>query len=652
MSTSHSDPIREAMDRMVHASDPADVVAALARALLAAFGGGVAVDIIIAELPRVPVVLHTERELVATMRTARGDDPIEVSELARVAERAPISSSFGRRTDPIERIRLALRAETVTVMTLRAAEQRLGVVALFGRPLTEDGLKWAELLSVAAGATIARLLLARTVASEIAVRDASIAMLASLSEQSPLPTAFFDPSLRVVVANEAFVKHQGTTHDALFRKALDELDVADLPVITQAIREVLSSGQAVVRDTVAVHPVTNQGQIAAVGVCLIDLSARRRTENAARALADASVVLCGTATVRETRAAVLELGRRWLGAHVALIDNEPPATPFGALLSALPSDRAPSRARTRRVPLAIRSDDLALLALAHDRIRLACDALGVRALVFLPIADAVLCIGRDGADYAAEELALAADVARLASRAFEAAAAREEVRSWSELFADFLGTVSRDLRDPITALVARLYVAQHAANAAEHLPALRKQAERLRDVAQRILDVAPRPPGDVQEDVDLSALVQEESAAAVAHATSRGARVVLQNESDAVIVGDRLRLSEALRDVFAHAADEVPSDGIFCIRVETTPREITITTSHNGTGLTADAARRVFDALWDGRAEGRALTLARAVFAAHGGRSWVETGESSGTAYCFVLPRERELSERAVSSVA
>lgn len=648
MTSAHIDPIRDAIDQMVNASDPADVVAALTRALTRSFGGGVAVDILHKDVPRVPVVAHVQRDLVAIMRAARGAEPIEESELARAAASGPTSSSFGRRSDPLERIRVALRADSVTVLALKTGGESLGVVALFGRALTDDGLKWAQLLLVAAAATVSRLILARTVSSEIAVREASLAMLTSLSEHSPVPIAFFDLSLRVVAANEAFVQHQRSTHDALFCKPLDELDVADLALIRQAIREVMSSGEAVMRDTVAVHPVMNGSTIAAVGVSLIDLTARRRTENAARALADASILLSGTTTVRATRAAVLELARRWFGEHVTFLEDDTfPASLFGDLIASLPPDRAPTLAQKNRVPFAVTSDDLAFIALSLDGARAASTAITVRALLFIPIADAVLCVGRDGVDYAAEELALAADIARLAVRSFESASAREEVRSWSELFTDFLGMVSRDLRDPITALVARLYVAQHAPNAGEHLPALRKQAERLRDVAQRIMDVAPRMPGDAQEHVDLTTLVRAESAAALATATARGARVVLQNDHDAVILGDRRRLGEALRDVFAHAADEVPTDGIFCIRVESTPREITITASHNGTGLAAAEARRVFDALWDGRVEGRALTLARAVFAAHGGRSWVETAEGSGTAYCFALPRDG-----AISSVA
>lgn len=644
----HIDPVRDAIDQMANASDPADVVAALTRGLTRSFGGGVAVDIVHQLVPRVAVVAHVQRDLVETMRAARGEEPIEDSDLARASASGPASASFGRRSDPLERIRIALRADSVTVMALKTGGESLGVVSIFGRALTDDGLKWAQLLLVAAAATISRLVLARSFSSEIAVREAVIAMLTSLSERSPVPTAFFDLSLRVVAANEAFVQHQRSTHDAIFRKALDELDVADLPVIRQAIREVMSSGVAVMRNTVAVHPVLNGSTIAAVGVSLIDLTARRRTENAARALADASILLSGTATVRATRAAVLELARRWFGEHVALLEDDTfPSTLFGELIASLPPDRAPDRARKNGVPFAVPSDDLAFIALSLDRARIALAAIPARALIFIPIADAVLCVGRDGVDYAAEELALASDIARLAVRSFESASAREEVRSWSELFTDFLGMVSRDLRDPITALVARLYVAQHAPNAVDHLPALRKQAERLRDVAQRIMDVAPRLPGDAQEHVDLTLLVRAESAAALAAATVRGARVVLQNDHNAVILGDRRRLGEALRDVFALAADEVPTDGIFCIRVESAPREITITASHNGMGLAAAEARRVFDALWDGRADGRALTLARAVFAAHGGRSWVETAEGSGTAYCFALPRDGVISSVA-----
>lgn len=663
--SSQPDPLRSAASAIVRATDPADVVGALAQALSRTFSGGCVIELTVASLPRVPFVGHSERELAAAMRAARGEESLEQSAVVRraLAERRALVSSFGQQTDPLERVRLALRADTATVLPLVTGSATVGVLALFGRSLRDDALGAVELLAAAAAATIDRLVLARSHGSELAVRDASIAMLTSLAERSPIPTAFLDAELRVVVANDAFAAEQRATHDRLFRLPFDQLDLPDPGAVRRLVHGALAHGEARVAEVasslgpigerrsklVTVHPVGGGSTIAAVGLSLVDLSSRKRAEDSARALADGSALLSAARTVRAARETLVELAKRWLGEHAVVDDGTARADgAFAELVAALPPAASPARVRGSGVPLAVPADEVALLALSNERLRRAREALPCGPILHVPIGGLVLTVSRAREDFSAEELTLAVDLARVAHRALDAAAAREEVRGWAFLFSDFLGMVSRDLRDPLTALIARLFVAQHDPSDAQHLPALRRQAERLRDVAQRIVGAAPRPPSEDRDAIALAGLIADASAAAVTLAESRGARVLIQNVDPSVVVGDRRRLLDALREVMVHVAAETPTGGLFCVRTEsTTAQEVTITVSHNGEGLSPADARRVFDALWDGRTEGRALTIARAVLSAHGGRSWVETAPGAGTAYCFALP----VSE-AVSSVA
>ncbi len=666
--SSPSDPLRSAASAIARASDPADVVGALAQGLLRTCSGGCVIELFVPSLPRVPFVGHNQRELVARMRDARGADLLEQSALVAraLSERRALVSSFGQQTDPVERVRLALRADTATVLPLVTGPETVGAIALFGRPLREELLAAVELLAAAAAATIDRLILARSRRSELAVRDASIAMLTSLAERSPIPTAFLDAELRVVAANDAFAAAQRATHDQLFRRTLDELDVPDRAAVRRLISDALARGEARLTEIattsgpigersamlVSVHPVVADSAITAVGVSLVDLSGRQRAEDSARALADGSAALHAAPSVRAAHEALIDLAIRWLG-PLAILDGgfcRPAAaeSSLRSLIAALPAELSPSRARATNVPLSVPADEIALLALSNERLRASREALGCGPMLHVPIGESVLTIARAHDDFAPEEIALAVDLSRIAHRALEGASAREEVRTWTLLFADFLGMVSRDLRDPITALIARLFVVQHGPSEdfAQHLPALRANAERLRDIAQRILGAAPRPPSGSTDAIDLAELVSEASAGALTIAEARAARVLVQHAPSSGVVGDRRRLFEALRDVMVHAAGETPPAGLFCVRTESTAHEITVTVSHNGEGLAAPDARRVFDALWDGRPGGRALTVARAVFAAHGGRSWVETAPGTGTAYCFALPVE------AVSSTA
>jgi len=119
-----------------------------------------------------------------------------------------------------------------------------------------------------------------------------------------------------------------------------------------------------------------------------------------------------------------------------------------------------------------------------------------------------------------------------------------------------------------------------------------------------------------------------------------GARIYEQLTAVPIVRGDLHRLREALRAVAEHVAATAPADALLCVRVERLKSEIVVSFSRTGEGYFADEARHLFDALWEGRDTARALTIARAVFDAHGGRARAETSEHSGVAYCFALPFE------------
>ena len=253
----------------------------------------------------------------------------------------------------------------------------------------------------------------------------------------------------------------------------------------------------------------------------------------------------------------------------------------------------------------------------------------------------VIARRRELRPFAAHDLALATDIARVAARALDETAANKDAAQWAEMFADFVATLSRELRDSVTALLTRLFLNEHGAPP-EHvrdIVTVRRIVERMRDSLQRLDRALPPPPRRPDDPIDLAALASEIARDFATRMPGR-ARIHEEVSSVGTIRGDRHRFREALRAVGEHVIATASRDALICIRAEQGGSEIIVAFSRTGDGYDTDEARHLMDALWEGRHSARALTIARAVFAAHGGRAWVETAENAGVAYCFAVAAE------------
>ncbi len=647
---------RAALAALSRASDAADIVAHLGTVALSRGVDGCVVSVIGAR--SVAYVAHVNVEKIPVARTICGRAPAAESELARAAlkRREPMHVRGAASGDPLERVRAEWNGDEIAVVPLWTDAGELGVIAMVGRRIALEHVRSIELLATAAANALERLATIDGLRAAVRARDAALAVLTSLNEKSTLPQVFFDESLRVIANNDAFVELSARSAEEIHGASFDEFGFAVesrlRPAIVRVIErkttervELIERHRAFI---VTVHPVSG---IAAAGVTFVDVTELQAVVVQSRAIADAAMLI-GVSDDAATAIDVLTAtcARALADCAITMRANGDVEARAGdgeielervvrELVARVPS-RGPARVAKTAIADALTVDDLALLRLpAPPSLHLLSVPLRTRDDLRI----VVLGRRRKRAPFGAGDVALATDVARIAARSLDEYAATAAANAWAEMFADFVATLSRELRDSTTALLTRLYMNEHASpgDRASQIAPMRRIAERMRESLQRLDRTLPTPPRGPVNDIDLAAIAGEVARDAAVR-IAPGARLYEQLSSVPAVQGHRHRIREALRGVAEHVVATASGDALICARVEEVGSEIVIAFSRTGPGYGPDEARRVFDALWDGRDTARALTIARAVFEAHGGRAWVETSEDAGVAYCFAIsPRAR-----------
>ena len=113
------------------------------------------------------------------------------------------------------------------------------------------------------------------------------------------------------------------------------------------------------------------------------------------------------------------------------------------------------------------------------------------------------------------------------------------------------------------------------------------------------------------------------------------------------VLGDRVQLQQVLMNLVVNACDAMNAiaadERTLRIRTDAVDREVRVTVSDRGPGISADNLERVFDAFWSTKAGGMGIGLAvcRSIATAHGGTLTATNNEAGGATFRLTLPIER-----------
>jgi len=228
---------------------------------------------------------------------------------------------------------------------------------------------------------------------------------------------------------------------------------------------------------------------------------------------------------------------------------------------------------------------------------------------------------------------------------------------------DFVEVVSRELRDPLTAVLGFTQLLQHPAiinDQERRSRTVRAIAERAGQMSALLDDlhvVFELERGELEltvEPTDLASAVAD----AVARVHGAEQRVVVDFEQRlGLIPADRQRVTQAIASLVNNALRHTPQDASIGVSLYSTAEEVVIEVADTGPGIDTSERDRIFDRFYSGTSKdggreglGIGLFLARVIAEAHGGFITVASLPAAGSTFAIRLPRTAVRSESEATS--
>ncbi|MFO7170751.1 MAG: ATP-binding protein, partial [Chloroflexota bacterium] len=223
----------------------------------------------------------------------------------------------------------------------------------------------------------------------------------------------------------------------------------------------------------------------------------------------------------------------------------------------------------------------------------------------------------------------------------------------------FIADVSHELRTPLAAMQGNLDVLARGAARdpellAESIADMRREAARLIRMTNDLLLLARSDTGFElhREPVELDTLLLE------VHRELRPlageVTLAIGEEDQAVVLGDRDRIKQALLNLGINAIQHTPAGGTVTLGLSRQGEWAALTVADSGTGIAPEDLPHIFDRFY--RADqsrsrnrggaGLGLAIVRWVAEVHGGRVTVSSVPGSGSTFTLLLPLDP--SERAL----
>ena len=248
----------------------------------------------------------------------------------------------------------------------------------------------------------------------------------------------------------------------------------------------------------------------------------------------------------------------------------------------------------------------------------------------------------------ADQAAIALEKARIERVAAEVQA----MHQLNVLKAEFISTVSHELRSPLTPILgfAELLASNafDAESVQEMAGEMYHQAQRMHRLVDDLLDVSRMEAGRFRLDlaeIDVQPLL-------MTMVRDYGQRSELHHVIGEVpttlptVYGDGERIRQVLDNLLSNAIKYSPEGGEIRLDARVDGEQVLVSVSDHGIGLPRERLSRLFEKFYrvDSqlthrvRGSGLGLAIAKYIVDAHGGRIWVESELGKGSTFSFTLP--------------
>lgn len=254
--------------------------------------------------------------------------------------------------------------------------------------------------------------------------------------------------------------------------------------------------------------------------------------------------------------------------------------------------------------------------------------------------------------YGPQDLMLAQDVARRIGVAQENAqlyaAAQQAIQSREQV----LNVVSHDLRNPLSTVVMGVELLQTAGQERREenrkwLDTIGRATAQMDAMIGDLLDAARIDGGGLSvdpADYDAAALLEETKQAFAPLAAQKKIHLTYHiPEGMSRVWVDAPQIQRVLSNLIGNAVKFTPEGGSIDVSAERRQDSVCFSVSDSGPGIGANELPHVFDRYWQGRegdrrGAGLGLAIAQGIVKAHHGRIWVKSEPEQGTTFFFTVP--------------
>jgi two-component system, OmpR family, sensor kinase len=240
---------------------------------------------------------------------------------------------------------------------------------------------------------------------------------------------------------------------------------------------------------------------------------------------------------------------------------------------------------------------------------------------------------------------MATDLAARQAQLVEADRARRQL----------LADVSHELMTPLTAIrgyAETLALPQFVPPTPEGQRAVKviqEEGERIERLVKDLLDLARFEAGGISlqlDNVDVDEIFERVSERHAQLAHDKGVEIVIDPHADDIrMVGDPMRLEQAVQNLAANALRHTPPGGVVQLGASRVDERIRLTVTDNGAGISPEHLPHVFDRFYKADqsrlhagGSGLGLSIVKAIVERHGGTVGVRSRQGVETVFEIVLP--------------